>query len=52
MPKTEVSRCFCNKNLKHYYQSGSYKDSYREERKGFRTTETKFSFFTNIKKFE
>ena len=31
-----MCRCFCDKNLKHYYQAGSYdKGSYREGRKSF-----------------
>ena len=47
-----MCRCFGNENLKHYYQPDSYKHSYREGKKEFCTIETKFSFFTNIKKFE
>ena len=30
-----MCRCFCNKNLEHYYQPGSYKDSLRERRRDF-----------------
>ena len=47
IPLTDVYRCFCNENLKHYYQPVSYKDSYTEGRKEFCTTETKFSFFSS-----